>query len=309
MHVVVLRPLKLGDFLTGIPAYRAIRRAFPRARITLAAPREFAPLAALLDGTFDAVEHARELEPLSASLADADVGIDIHGKGPESQRLLLAARAKRIIAFRHPAVPETDDGPEHDENEHEVVRWCRMLTHYGIPADPAELDLAVPLLPVPLRARGATLIHPGASSESRCWPVDRWIDVARAERRAGRRVIITGGTAERPRAHAIAAAAGISPAHVYAGRTSLRELAALVAAAGRIVCGDTGTAHLATAYRRPSVLLFGPTPPSTWGPPPRAFHRVLWNGRSGDPHAPVIDAGLRAISTERVLTELERLPA
>ena len=309
MHVVVLRPLGLGDFLTGIPAYRAVRRAFPSDRITLAAPRELAPLAALLDGTFDAVVHARELEPLSRDLADADVGIDLHGKGPESQRLLLAAGAKRIIAFRHRDVPETAAGPEHDGAEHEVARWCRMLAHHGIAADPAELDLAVPRLPAPRRARGATLIHPGASSESRCWPIERFSDVARAERRAGRSVIITGGPAERARALAIATAAGIARASVYAGRTTVCELAALVAAAGRVVCGDTGTAHLATAYRRPSVLLFGPTPPSTWGPPERACHRVLWNGTLGDPHAALIDRGLNAITTERVLDELERLPA
>ena len=307
MRIVVLRPLKLGDFLTGIPAYRAIRRAFPHDHITLAAPQEFADLARLLDGAIDDVVHAHELETLSAELADADIGIDIHGKGPESQRLLLAAGAKRIISFRHPAVPETFAGPTHEASEHEVERWCRMLSHHGIRADPSELDLAVPLIAVPQRARGATLIHPGASSEARCWPVERWTAVARAERRAGRRVILTGGTAEVERARAIARGAHIAPAHVYAGRTSLRELAALVAAAGRVVCGDTGVAHLATAYRRPSVLLFGPTAPSTWGPPPREFHHVLWGGTTGNPHAPVMDAGLRSITPESVMHALDRL--
>src|SRR5207237_79615 len=34
----------------------------------------------------------------------------------------------------------------------------------------------------------------------------------------------------------------------------------------RLVCGDTGVAHLATALGTPSVLLFGPVPPSRWGP-------------------------------------------
>ncbi|MEW2385233.1 glycosyltransferase family 9 protein, partial [Micromonospora sp. NPDC047707] len=35
--------------------------------------------------------------------------------------------------------------------------------------------------------------------------------------------------------------------------------------------------HLATAYHTPSVLLFGPVPPTQWGPPPdRTCHRVLW---------------------------------
>jgi len=46
-----------------------------------------------------------------------------------------------------------------------------------------------------------------------------------------------------------------------------------------VVCGDTGVGHLATAYGTPSVLLFGPTPPAEWGPPPsRRQHAVLWHG-------------------------------
>lgn len=309
MRIVLLRALKLGDFLTGIPAYRGVRRAFPHAHIQLAAPRHFAPLAELLGGAIDEVVDVGELEPLPAVCRDADVGIDLHGCGPASHRVLLDAGVKRLLAFRRPETPESADGPQHDPSEHEVARWCRLLAWYGITADPSDLDLAVPLIPVPQRVRDATLIHPGAASESRCWPTERWVSVAKTEQAEGRRVILTGSAGEAPRAKAIAVAAGVPPTHVYAGKTSLRELAALVAASGRVVCGDTGIAHFATAYRRPSVVLFGPTPPSTWGPPPRPYHRVLWNGTVGDPHAATVDAGLAAITPERVIAELQLLPS
>jgi ADP-heptose:LPS heptosyltransferase len=305
----VLRALKLGDFLTAVPAYRAIRRAFPASRIALAAPREFAPLAALLDGALDQVVHARELAPLPASAHDADLGIDLHGKGPECHRVLLAAHPRRLIAFRHPDVAESAGGATHDPSEHEVARWCRMLAHAGVPADPHDLFLKPSAVPVRAELRGATLVHPGAASESRCWPVERWMSVVRAERRRGRRVVLTGGSSEVERAHAIASGAGLSSDAVYAGRTTLLELSGLVAGAGRVVCGDTGVAHLATAFRTPSVVLFGPTPPSLWGPPPQAYHRVLWAGTTGDPHAARIDAGLLAISVEQVLGALHALPA
>ena len=53
-----------------------------------------------------------------------------------------------------------------------------------------------------------------------------------------------------------------------AGRTDVVQLAALIARAGRVLCGDTGVAHLAPAFGIPSVVLFGPVPPSEWGPPP-----------------------------------------
>jgi ADP-heptose:LPS heptosyltransferase len=308
-RVLVLRALKLGDFLTAVPAYRAIRRAFPAARIALAAPREFAPLAALLDGALDEVVDARELEPLPKRVHDADLGIDLHGKGPECHRVLLAARPRRLIAFRHPDVPESASGAAHDAAEHEVARWCRMLAHSGIPADPHDLFLEPAAVPVRAELRGATLVHPGAASEARCWPIERWISVVRAERRRGRRVVLTGSPTEVERVQAIASAAGLSSDAVYAGRTTLLEIAGLVAGAGRVVCGDTGVAHLATAFRTPSVVLFGPTPPALWGPPPDARHRVLWAGKTGDPHAARIDAGLLAISVEQVLGALYALPA
>ncbi len=231
------------------------------------------------------------------------------GKGRSRIASCSAPRARALIAFRNDEIPESWGGARYDPHEHEVARWCRLLAEAGIPANPQELDIRRPPLTIPRRVRGATLIHPGAASEARRWPVERWIEVARAEQRLGRRVLITGGPDEAARARRIADAAGVPPTHVYAGRTTLRELAALVAAAGRVVCGDTGVAHLATAFRRPSVVLFGPIAPSAWGPPARPYHRVLWNGTTGDPHADRIDAGLLAIPVERVIAALDGLPA
>ncbi len=310
MHrIVVLRALKVGDFLTGVPAYRAIRRAYPSSYIQLAAPHGLAPLANLLGDTFDEVCDTHELEPLHPKLYDADVGIDLHGKGAASHRLLVEARARRLIAFRTSSTPESAGGAEHDDEEHEVARWCRLLQHAGIPADPYDLDVvAPPTTPLTQTARDATLIHPGASSRSRCWPTERWIQVVRSERETGRLVVITGGPDETQGAHAIARMTGVPAECVFAGRTNLLQLAELVGVAARVVCGDTGIAHLATAFRRPSVVLFGPTPPTHWGPPERPIHRVLWAGGRGDPHADVADAGLLSISAADVIEALRELP-
>jgi ADP-heptose:LPS heptosyltransferase len=307
-RIAVLRALHLGDFLTAVPAYRAIRQAFPAAHITLLAPREYSALLDLTGDVIDEIADAHELTPLPSQANDADIGINLHGAGPQSHRLLIDARVRRLIAFRNPLVPESAQGSEHDPDEHEVFRWCRMLQESGIPADPTALDLTTPRTAVPQRVRDATLIHPGASRAARCWPDERWAAVARAERRAGRRVVITGSAGEVARAYRIAEASGVSRTHVYAGRTNLRELAALVAASARVVCGDTGIAHLATAYRRPSVVLFGPTSPTAWGPPPRPYHRVLWSGVKGDPHANSIDPGMLRISAASVIAALEALP-
>src|SRR5207247_1452784 len=71
--------------------------------------------------------------------------------------------------------------------------------------------------------------------------------------------------------------AGLPPGAVLAGRTDLGAFADLVAAARLVVSSDTGTGHLATAYGTPSVLVFGPTEPTPWGPR-SGPHVVLQHG-------------------------------
>lgn len=299
----MLRALGLGDLLTGVPALRALRAAYPAADITLAAPTALAPLA-MLTGAVDRVVDTSPLTPLPAEVAGADLAVNLHGRGPQSTRLLAATKPRRLVAFGL-------DGRVWRAEEHEVRRWCRLLTESGIPADPADLDLAHP--PVPSPAPGAVVLHPGAASEARRWPVERWAEVACAVAASGRSVVVSGGPSEACLAAEVADRAGLPPEACLAGRTGVLQLAALVAEAAVVVCGDTGVAHLATAYRTPSVQLFGPTPPALWGPPAdRPEHTVLWTGRTGDPHAGVPDPGLLEITVDHVLAavrEAGRPPA
>lgn len=302
-RIVALRALGLGDFLTAVPALRALRR---HGHVTVAAPRALAPLAALAGV---ALVHAGELEPLAAELHGADLLVNLHGRGPQSHRVALAAAPGRLLAFAHPDVPETAGLPAGRDDEHEVSRWCRLLEEAGMPADDRLLRLPRPAAPAPAWARGATVVHPGAGSAARRWPPARFARVARSEAAAGRSVVVTGAPQERALAAEVTAAAGLPPRALLAGRTGLAQLAALVAHAGRVVCGDTGIAHLATAFATPSVVLFGPTPPAVWGPPgPPAPHRVLWAGGPGDPHGRRPDAGLLRIEPDDVIAELAALP-
>jgi ADP-heptose:LPS heptosyltransferase len=306
--LVVYRALGVGDLLTAVPALRALARAFADHRRILAAPGHLAPLAALT-GAIDEVADAAPLAPLPEAMHGADVAVNLHGRGPQSHEILLAARPRRLVAFAHEGIWPGPAAPAWRADEHEVARWCRLLSESGIPADPADLRIPAPDMPAPPAARGATLVHPGAASPARRWPAERWAAVARAERAVGRPVAITGSADERHLAAGVAAAAGLGEEAVLAGRTDLVELAAAVAAADRVVSGDTGIAHLATALGTPSVVLFGPTPPAAWGPPPDLRHIVLWAGRGGDPHAGGPDPGLLEISPAAVVAALARLPS
>jgi ADP-heptose:LPS heptosyltransferase len=315
--LLVLRALGLGDLLTVVPALRALVRAFPDHQRVLAAPAPLAPLVELLepgpDGRpgFELVP-AGPLEPLPDALYSPDLAVNLHGRGPQSHRVLGALAPRRLIAFGHRELSD-HHGPEWRASEHEVARWCRLLGESGLSADPEELDLAPPALEAPGVAVQATLLHPGATSPARRWPARRWAAVARSELAHGRPVTITGTEPERNLALSVARRCGLDEGAVLAGRTDIALLASAVAAAARVVCGDTGVAHLATAMGTPSVVLFGPTPPSEWGPPPsRGRHRAVWTGARGDAHADTTDSGLMDISSARVcreLRELDHVPA
>ncbi len=325
--VIAFRALGLGDFLTAVPAYRALRRGFPDDELVLAAPPELAPLVRLT-GVIDRLIEVRGLAPVTWPHASPPrTAVNLHGRGPQSHRLLRELRPRSLVAFACPdaGVP---GGPEWWDDEHEVRRWCRLLGEHRIAAYPDELDIASPDVPAPVP--GAVVVHPGASSGSRRWPAERFAAVAGALRDEGRRVVVTGSVAERPLAQEVADGAGLSPRDTLAGRTDLETMAAQVAQASLVVSGDTGVAHLATAYRRPSVVLFGPVPPRLWGPPRRAQHVPLWRRRDrsreqghdqdhdpdhdqsqytshhqgddrGDPHGATTDPALLRVSVSEVL--------
>ncbi|MGY1840886.1 MULTISPECIES: glycosyltransferase family 9 protein [unclassified Modestobacter] len=297
---MVLRPLGLGDLLTGVPAIRGIRAAVPGHRLVLATTRALEPLAALIDAV-DEVLPAVELAPLDWSGPPPELAVDLHGKGPASHVVVGDLRSRRLLTFASPGWP----GPTWYPDEHEVRRWCRLVDEgLGVRCDPDALDLAVPDVDPPVR--DVAVVHPGAAFPGRRWPPERFAAVARHLAAAGERVVVTGGPAERELAQHVAQLAGLPDDAVLAGRTTALELAAVVAAARVVVCGDTGVAHLATAYRRPSVVLFGPVSPALWGPPSRPQHRVLWHGDgTGDPHGSELDPALARVTVEEVTTALD----
>jgi ADP-heptose:LPS heptosyltransferase len=116
-------------------------------------------------------------------------------------------------------------------------------------------------------------------------------------------VVISGGPGEEDLARAVAATARV-PALTG---LPLTGLAGLVARSRLVICGDTGVAHLASAYARPSVVLFGPVSPAVWGPPDHPRHEVLWHGDgTGDPHGARPDPALLRISVAEVAAAIDR---
>jgi len=329
--MVILRALALGDFFTGLPALRALSRAFPDHRRFLTCPGWLKPIVqmtgvadVLIDGAVfnesagkagqyrvptDLQERIKleqaQLNGLKGAPYEPDIAVNLRGQRIALHEALLALKPHRFIGFYNPDVPASKGGPIWHPEEYEVVRYCRLLQENGIPADPRDLHIDPPNITVPDYIRGATVIHPGAGSPARCWPVERWVAVAQWELERGNRVIITGGPHEVDLSMKLAALTGLPPDSIFSGRTDIMELCALVSASGKVICADTGIAHLAVAFSTPSVVIKGPEPPTRFGPPPHLpIHRALWAGMKGDTYTDTPDPGLLKIQVEDVFKEI-----
>lgn len=319
--VLVLRALGLGDTLAGVPALRGAERAWPGARLWFAGPAGPGEWLRSL-GIVDDVIPTRGLDAPIAWQGSGHVALDLHGCGPQSHRLLTATRPAQLVAFDAPGFEWSPPGgspwhgPPWHRDEHEVERWCRLLRSAGGDCGPEDLRLDVgPFTPRPREV----LLHPGAAAGSRRWPAERWAAVAAALADDGWDVTLTGGNGERGLCEQIVASVagagtgtGMRVSNL-AGQLDVPGLARRVRGARLLICGDTGVAHVGTAVGTPSVLLFGPTPPSHWGPAiDRDRHLVLWHGTSGyrgDPHGTDVDPALDRISAGEVLAAVGELLA
>jgi ADP-heptose:LPS heptosyltransferase len=330
-RIAILRALQLGDLLCSVPALRAVRAAYPRAHVTLIglpwAEAFAARFAHLVDGFLAFPGHpalperAADLAAFPAFLERAqaqrfDLVLQMHGRGDVTNPLALLLGG-RVAAGFHPAggwCPDPRRFCPWPEQGTEVER-CLVLTDFlGLPRRGTALEF--PLLPEE-RAHGARLqrdlglapgryacMHPGARLASRRWPADRFGTVAAALAREGLRVVVTGSRDEATLCAAVARAAGSSAVDLC-DRTSLGELAVLVAGARLVVCNDTGVSHVASALRTPSVVVSCGADASRFAPSDRARHHVLAHATACRPcmheHCPTAHECATGLSVAKVL--------
>ena len=291
--VLALRALGLGDALTGVPALRGLRRLYADRRLVFAGSEPVAGWFATL-GLVDHVVPTSGLAGPAPGLGlGSHVAVNLHGSGPQSHRLLQAGAPRELIAFDSPAAGYRA-GCRWSLDEHEVARWCRLVSWAGASCNVTDLRL-----PITAASDGAIVVHPGAASLARRWPVERWTEVIAELRADGHHVVLTGTETE-----LCQKLTTVSGAENLSGQLAIHQLAERVASAALVLCGDTGVAHLATALGIRSVTLFGPTPPAIWGPATDLDrHTVLYHGSCpGDPHADRPDPTLLRISVSEVLT-------
>lgn len=106
------------------------------------------------------------------------------------------------------------------------------------------------------------LIHPGAGSPRKRWPIENFVQLAVAiERKHFRDVAFVLGPAEADE-RAVLKAGNIQ---VY-DDCNLMDLTTLLEGASCYIGHDSGVTHLASFMRIPTIAIFGPSDPKRWSP-------------------------------------------
>lgn len=119
----------------------------------------------------------------------------------------------------------------------------------------------------------------GTSSEKKCWVLEKWLELAGLAVAKGFIIYLPwGNELELERAKRIAS---LQPTAIRVlPKLDLTAIAALINEACGVVALDTGFAHMAVAFDRPTVLLYGPTDPKlcgAWGGERRQLNLINFN--------------------------------
>ena len=135
---------------------------------------------------------------------------------------------------------------------------------------------------------GPVLLAPGAGRATKCWPAERFAEIARRITGEGGRALALGSIAERPLLEGVVA--GLDPSRAEAiACEDPAELPRIAARCPLALTNDSGLAHVAEAAGARIVSLFGPTHPGLGFGPLAADSAALHLGLGCspcDPHGP-----------------------
>jgi 3-deoxy-D-manno-octulosonic-acid transferase/heptosyltransferase-1 len=109
-------------------------------------------------------------------------------------------------------------------------------------------------------------INPIARWETKLWNMNRFGRLSDLiVGKLGAKVIFTGSKKDRTKIEEAVSKTRYKPL-IMAGKTSLRELTAIIRISDLFISTDTGPMHIAAALKTPVIALFGPTSPLRTGP-------------------------------------------
>jgi len=281
--LLIIHQGAIGDLILSLPAFRAIKKAFPRRHMEVMG---HASTLRLIQNRFyaDGISSVTRASASSLYRDDGCIDRDMAGYirrfdpvfvfgGPSQNSLLQNIKTiSSAVIYRVKPFPE-------DAKTHVVDHQLGILCSHGFaPAGPA-----VPVLfPGPEDRQEAELffkqtacassvspcfaVHPGSGGKRKNWPLDHCTALIEKLYRAfDARFFIIEGPADgniieqaRPQLQSM-------PVSFLAG-LELPLLAAILARCALYIGNDSGITHMAAAAGAPTVAVFGPTDPAVWGP-------------------------------------------
>ncbi len=318
-RLLLLRQDRIGDVLVSVPVVRALRAAYPDARIDMLFSRtNYVAREAVREYVTTAWRYNKTLASavgLVRALRRERYNVVVDLMDNPSTNARLAARwcaAPVRVGIRHErpghythAVPLLDR-----HTVHIVERIAQLLIVFGIDPAKVPLDLEYPLSAED-RARARAQLGPATrplrlmanisgSGRPRYWGVENFVAclswlTAHDPRFA---VVVGGAPGDSADVRAIAARVGGTPLPPSA---SFHEYAAYVREADLLLTPDTSVLHLGAAWKIPTVALFHQPvgAPLPWYPYHSPYRAVL--GARGVPEIPVaeVHVALASLVAER----------
>lgn len=288
----------IGDTVVALPAMDAIRRAYPRAHLTLLT----SPVEGKFPGAKELLANSRLFDEIHVYLKSEvtgfrnriefirslrrrrfDIWFDLPQElaGPFNQlrNMLLARLTGARWGYGSGFVTTikfwVQAQSEFLRFENEVEKLLGIVRKAGIQLGnevrfPIELTLEEQNSVDGLL--GKAIIHrliaiaPGAKMTLNHWPADRFAMVGRHLVSRGFTVVVLGGIADATICRAVAAGIGDGSINV-AGRTSLRESCEVLRRCSMLICNDSGVQHLSSAVGTPCISIFSSHQiPGKWYP-------------------------------------------
>ena len=283
-RLLLVQLADIGDLVLTTPAIAALRDAFPRAAIDLLAYEHALPIvpAGLLDAVIPLVRGASggrafyapaNLRAVfSLNRRKYDTVVFFHHftlrAGVFKFRLIAkASGAKRIVGLKNHHIGFLTDSID-DAGfgaMHQAQYWLELVGLLGASRDPRPAQVRrEPLAGETTLAahRLRVVLHTGSGGYSRArrWPADRFAALAQRLRDShDAEIVLVGSREDEP---------GINDpqADNRMGRTTLPQLAELIARADLFIGADSGVMHIAAATGTPVISIFGPSNAEAWRP-------------------------------------------
>jgi ADP-heptose:LPS heptosyltransferase len=190
------------------------------------------------------------------------LALNFHG-GATSVRLMLAAASGLRAGFGHfrfqpmynVRIPRAQEILAVDRMVHTAEHMASAMFFLGVPQ--SEIPRARLFAASPGRPRPYAVLHPFASEVAKTWPHENFLAVAKHLNDIGLEALFIGGESD-----------DLSPFSEYAcfQGAPLEEVKSLVAGAALFIGNDSGPAHIAAAFGRPVIVLWGASELGNWRP-------------------------------------------